>query len=368
MRAIKHLLMVGFLAGATAFGQSADVEKATLYYDLSVIAAPPDSAPPVASDTSTGTKLPATDVLSMIIDRVGKKEKKIINKVLEVGEQTGVLKREELAKRLGKINVPAIMGLYENIRSLKISGLDLKKVEKIRETLAQIDVQLKEAGIRPKEFGKLSFFAGLARDQLANTTSDPKVKENLRASAVQNYQDTITTLADEKDPGSQEKVADATERQVTLQNEFGKNVPLAPAKGAGKALITSDFGIRTHPVKKTRRFHQGIDLAAWKCTGWPVKAVGPGRVVRSGWENGYGYSVVVSHMVEDRNLFTRYGHLKKAGRIASGKIVKNGDLLGYCNNSGISTGAHLHFEIREKSMSGITHDPKPFLPEIGLLK
>lgn len=362
MRGIK-LVLVGFLAGASAFGQSADVEKATLHYDLTAV-----SAGAAVPETMVEQKSQTADVLAMLIDKVGKKEKKIINKVLEVGEQTGVLRREMLVKRLGKINVPAIIGLYENIRSLKISGLDLNKVEKIRETLAQIDVQLKEAGIRPKEFGKLSFYAGLARDQLANTTSDPKVKENLRAAAVQNYQDTVTTLADEKDPGSQEKVADAIERQVTLQNEFGNVVPLAPAKGSGKALITSDFGVRTHPVKKTRRFHQGIDLAAWKCTGWPVKAIGPGRVVRSGWENGYGYSVVVSHMVEDRNLFTRYGHLKKAGRIASGKIVKNGDLLGYCNNSGISTGAHLHFEVREKSMSGITHDPKPFLPEISLLK
>jgi len=50
-----------------------------------------------------------------------------------------------------------------------------------------------------------------------------------------------------------------------------------------------------------------------------------------------------------------------------GRLVKSGDLLGYCNNTGVSTGAHLHFEVREASASGETLDPKGFLPPVDNL-
>jgi len=66
-------------------------------------------------------------------------------------------------------------------------------------------------------------------------------------------------------------------------------------------------------------------------------------------------------------LFTRYAHLQKKSRLPVGRLVKSGDLLGYCNNTGVSTGAHLHFEVREASASGETLDPKGFLPQIDNL-
>lgn len=145
-------------------------------------------------------------------------------------------------------------------------------------------------------------------------------------------------------------------------------MPLAPESGKGKVVMTSDYGLRVHPVSKVKRFHSGVDLAGWKCDGWTVMAIGPGRVVKSGWEGGYGYAVVVSHDLDGGALYTRYAHLGKAGRIATGVVVKPGDKVGNCNNSGVSTGSHLHFEVRKDSASGPTTDPKSYLPAVEMLK
>ncbi len=194
------------------------------------------------------------------------------------------------------------------------------------------------------------------------------IRETYRSGAIEHYQNTIKNLAGQSDPASQEKVEDASERTVSLQEGMGKTIPVKPIKGNSVAVITSDYGTRIHPVKKVRRFHSGVDLAGWKCNGWKVLAAGPGRVIKSGWETGYGYAVVISHEIDGKTWFTRYAHLKKANRISSGKLVKTGDLVGYCNNSGISTGAHLHFEVREDAPGGNTHDPKLFLPEIEVIK
>lgn len=368
-----HNMVVGLfcLAGNAILAQDAAVEKATLHYSFSAPTAvaaggiTESSGLPVGQ-IATPSYVPDA-LLESLIEKLGRKEKKIVRQILKVGVENKLIDLEKIERKLGQINMPAIMALYSDLRSLKINDFDLNKLEKIRGTLADIDAALKKADLKGPDFGRLSFFAGMARDRLAAVAATPAEKGTLRASAMQNYNDTIRALSADSAPASQEKVADAEERIETLRSPFGGIVPISPKKGKGVAVISSDYGTRVHPVKKTRRFHSGVDLAGWKCNGWKVLAVGAGRVVKSGWESGYGYSVVVSHEVEGQQLFSRYAHLMKSSRLAVGKLVKAGDLVGYCNNSGISTGAHLHFEVRNGSPNGDTHDPKTYLPEISQL-
>ena len=322
-------------------------------------------------DDGEQKKISTSDILGKLLNKVGSKERKIINKVLEVGQQQKLFDVEKLDKKLGdklgEINIPALINLYTNLKALKIKKFDLSRLDEIKGALINIDKALQQYKDSPKKYGELSFFAGMTRDQLANVAPTYAEKRILKASALNNYNDTITKLASEKDQGSKEKVEDAKERVATLQTPFGDIVPIAPAKGSRKIFITSDYGMRVHPVKKTKRFHAGVDLAGWKCKGWKVLAIGSGRIVKSGWESGYGYVVIVSHEIDGEQYYTRYAHLKKKDRLKVGKVVKHGDLIGYCNNSGISTGSHLHFEIREESFSGKTLDPKVYLPEIEIL-
>lgn len=364
--------LLGFLLLAAVQLPAAEMPSANLRYTLeqlestgaSLTAALPEPQTP----SPASSKIDGDNDLAPLLQLAGKKERKIIERILDIGEQTGVIKVEQIKQKLSRINVPAVVELYRDVRSLKLAKLDAARIEKIQATLAEIDASLAGKALSGREVGDLAFFAALARDQLANKSQDRSEKARLRGEAVANYQQTVEQLSWETDHASREKVADASERIVELQYEFGNLVPLAPASGNGRVFLTSDYGTRIHPVSKVRRFHAGIDLAGWKCDGWKVMSIGSGRIVKSGWEGGYGYAVVVAHDLNGQPLYTRYAHLRKAGRLNSGVIVKTGDRVGYCNNTGVSTGSHLHFEVRTSSESGPASDPKAYLPKIEKLK
>ncbi len=107
--------------------------------------------------------------------------------------------------------------------------------------------------------------------------------------------------------------------------------------------ITSFFGNRYHPIRRIRCEHHGVDYAA--PTGTPVSCVADGRVTHAGWMGGYGKLVEVSHA---NGFKTRYGHLSRFARGARvGAAVTQGQTVGYVGSTGMSTGPHLHYEVRK---------------------
>ncbi len=108
--------------------------------------------------------------------------------------------------------------------------------------------------------------------------------------------------------------------------------------------ISSHFSYgRLHPILKIRRPHLGIDYAA--PTGTPVQAVADGRVTFAGRKGGFGNFVEIKHA---NNFTTMYGHLSKYGKgIKAGTHVKQGQTVGYVGSTGLATGPHLDFRIRE---------------------
>ncbi len=109
--------------------------------------------------------------------------------------------------------------------------------------------------------------------------------------------------------------------------------------------VTSRYGYRHHPVNRKYLMHRGIDFRA--ATGTRVYASKTGRVVYAAWERGYGRIVRIEHA---DNYSTCYAHLSRF-RVSVGDIVKQGDVIGLSGNTGVSTGPHLHFEIRYKGKS-----------------
>ena len=110
-----------------------------------------------------------------------------------------------------------------------------------------------------------------------------------------------------------------------------------------KCKIVSGFGYRFHPILKYRRLHTGIDLTA--STGTPIYATGDG-VVRVAGRNpegysGYGVVVEIDHGFGFRTL---YAHMSTT-MVKSGQKVKRGEQIGTVGSSGMSTGAHLHYEV-----------------------
>ena len=109
--------------------------------------------------------------------------------------------------------------------------------------------------------------------------------------------------------------------------------------------ISSYFNpARLHPILKIRRPHLGIDYAA--PVGTPVQAVADGVVRYAGWKGGFGNFVEIRHA---NNYTTMYGHLKSFGKgVKVGAKIKQGTTVGYIGSTGLSTGPHLDFRIKEK--------------------
>lgn len=105
----------------------------------------------------------------------------------------------------------------------------------------------------------------------------------------------------------------------------------------------SGFGIRLHPVHKVDRMHTGIDFTAPQ--GTPIQATGNGKVIKAEHERvGYGNHVIIDH---GWGYSTLYGHMLSYS-VKVGDVVTKGQTIGYVGDTGTSTAAHLHYEVRVK--------------------
>ena len=126
----------------------------------------------------------------------------------------------------------------------------------------------------------------------------------------------------------------------------------------GSAVPTSNFGWRLHPILGSWIMHSGRDFAAPE--GTPVVAALSGRVVSSGDAGGYGLAIEIEH---DRPMRrTLYGHLSEL-YVKPGDSVRQGEVIGRVGSTGLSTGPHLHFELRLPQDGGwVATDPGEMLP------
>lgn len=116
--------------------------------------------------------------------------------------------------------------------------------------------------------------------------------------------------------------------------------------------LSSNYGMRTHPVLGGRRAHKGVDLAS--PVGTPIHATADGVVSKAQWFSSYGLYVSIEHGGE---IETRYGHMSRLN-VAAGQQVHKGDIIGFVGATGRATGPHLHYEVR---VNGEAVNPLPYM-------
>jgi murein DD-endopeptidase MepM/ murein hydrolase activator NlpD len=128
-----------------------------------------------------------------------------------------------------------------------------------------------------------------------------------------------------------------------------------PAPGYDKNYnITSPFGWRMHPILKVRKFHSGIDISGYRIgDNKPAVAAADGVVIFAQSYGGYGNTVIIDH---GSNITTLYAHNAKL-LVSEGDTVKKGQKISIIGTTGLSTGHHLHFEVR---VNGEPVDPMPY--------
>lgn len=219
----------------------------------------------------------------------------------------------------------------------KLIEYDTKLIEDIKRD--KIEAQIK----KKQRVNKVKALKSKQKDLIAlrNKQNALYAKKQSEIKSIQN------DLAREERAYKEEQAAsNSVERQILamqrtpqgkarLSRAFSGNLSL-PCGGR----ITSRFGWRIHPIKKTRRFHTGVDLAC--PTGTPIHCAGSGVVILSGWNGAYGKAVIVDH---GGGVTTLYGHCSSLN-VRSGQSVSKGQVVGRVGSTGWSTGPHCHYEKR----------------------
>ena len=210
-----------------------------------------------------------------------------------------------------------------------------------------------DQAIRDAERNQLEIEAGLL-------VLDRRIVE--RETARDEVQDRIELAEAEIAEWKREQYLMAILIDNLIAEELRKSAPdLTKESGQGFILpidksskITSQFGMRTHPILGVKRMHNGVDFDCVKDQ--PIWAAKKAKVVFTGTKGYYGKTVILEH---EGPVLTLYAHLNEL-LVSNGMEVATGDLFGKCGTTGRSTGNHLHFEVRT---GGEAKDPMIVLPK-----
>jgi murein DD-endopeptidase MepM/ murein hydrolase activator NlpD len=229
------------------------------------------------------------------------------------------------------------MLLYESLQTQE-------ERQQVRIEAEKVEVAAQVAELETVE-AELAALATAQADQTAAVATE-LANLNAKLDAVDNE---IAEFADELDGLEQEQAR--VERLIQEEASREGDAPgvlVRPVPGA----ITSSFGVRLHPILGYSRMHTGVDMRAGH--GQEIKAGGSGRVILASFYGGYGNAVIIDH---GGGMTTLYAHQSQLG-VSYGDQVDAGQVIGYVGTSGLSTGAHLHFEVR---LLGQPVDPTDYI-------
>ena len=232
--------------------------------------------------------------------------------------------------------------IYFNLmRAREETQLAKDALEQTKEELNEENVQLV---LRSIELEEQLEQANALIDQIMQTLETEQALYDAVNAEAERTQQEINRKVDEQ-RREEERRRLATASRVRGTGQFRWPVP-------SSGNITSQFGVRMHPVFRVNRMHWGIDISA--SHGVNVIAADTGTVIISAFDSSYGHYVVINH---GNGFTTLYAHLSSR-RVGAGTVVSKGDVIGLIGSTGVSTGPHLHFEV---AINGARVNPVPYL-------
>ncbi|MDJ1179920.1 peptidoglycan DD-metalloendopeptidase family protein [Roseofilum sp. BLCC_M91] len=197
----------------------------------------------------------------------------------------------------------------------------------------------------------------LMRQQLVNQKSDYQTQSQVQTQLIERLntdREALEAAYLQLQKDSEGIEALIRQRLQTDSLSLRKILKLKPGKMLTPSYgeFSSNFGWRTHPIFGYQRFHAGMDFAAEY--GSPIYAAQNGVVLFAGWYGGYGNTVILDH---GNGVTTLYAHASQV-YVQEGQNVTQGDAIATTGSTGLSTGPHLHFEVRE---NGTPVDPMNYL-------
>ncbi|MBA2336477.1 MAG: peptidoglycan DD-metalloendopeptidase family protein [Acidimicrobiia bacterium] len=236
---------------------------------------------------------------------------------------------------------------------LDLEALRRQEQRQIGAAANQQQILEQEQALLVEEEARVS---GLLAEQIANQRAAEVELANERSllttveEEIAHFEGELAALEVEQD-----RVRDAIRAEAAKAATAGTEQPEVASSGWVRPVpgaVTSGFGPRLHPILGYYRMHTGWDMSAG--TGTPIASATAGTVILAGWFGGYGNTVVVDH---GGGLTTLYAHQSSLA-VSYGAAVGAGDVVGYAGSTGLSTGPHLHFEVR---VNGNPVDPAGYL-------
>ena len=232
--------------------------------------------------------------------------------------------------------------------SVNFSLHSVEKDELLQQKLSQLEDQVNRT---TKENSELLAQVARQKDEKKVLLSNAINELNQRSSQIESILTKVgVKVAD--DSTSESKggpyiplVSNTPEDILSFSDQMIEIIEQLPLGRPVGGRITSGYGKRRDPFNGKAAFHSGIDIT--NRSGTKILATASGKVVKCGYENGFGKMVEIRH---DNGFSTKFGHLKKI-LVKKHARVQRGDTIGTMGNTGRSTGTHLHYEILENGRS-----------------
>jgi murein DD-endopeptidase MepM/ murein hydrolase activator NlpD len=241
----------------------------------------------------------------------------------------------------------------------KLSEQDASLLDRLDRQRRVIHTQQRQYAQQRQSIARITEVIGSQKIQLADMTEDQsKIVSKIKTERQAAEQAVAQLEADSNQVEAMIRRIIAQRRAIEAAARARNPHYVRPMMGTGRftypcaGVVTSGFGYRQHPILNRMIAHHGIDFGSY--SGTPIYAADNGEVIYSGWYGGYGQVVIIDH---GGDLTTLYGHTSRY-IVSTGQRVRKGQLIAYVGSTGLSTGPHLHFEVRK---NGTPVNPMMFL-------